>query len=1033
MRSQGDHSSDHAKLHLGPSFEAAWENVILPWFKVVSLTGSSTERPTLVVIPYQSRAQFFRHLLVEARLPLLGVEFVTPPQLRERLLRATHVKLPLREHLRLLLAIAAEQLLQTAETGATSEPLNAARAVLREPDHLLRTIDELNAAGWAFEETGPKAFRDVVARFDALVRQTGFTLIQTADRMALERSEAALPIFENLLIAGFDGAHWPSWPLLCATAKSAARATVILTDPREEARDLDECWIGSWEQLFGPASQIAPATRKLPSAAGKSKGASPATTPQLELFDDRPAPPAEVHFLLGQELTEEARAVVTQILKFLADPACHRVGVLFPAPGALARSVAHLLNQRGLAHFDAIGHLIAPTLEDVSWLAWLDLQENNRLKPLLHFLSTLENKAAVLGGMTVKQVDNVLGRACSQILIDDIEVLREFCHHYSELPDAAAVANGIGAIEFLPAVATLGVFTDQARRIFDQLGWKIRRTEVERLTQDWIGSIRYPVSRPTYLRWLGEILGKPTRSRDPMGDHPYSRIQLVTLPEAEGQHWSHLILAGLNEGAWPPAHDESDFVRDEEIEALNRRIKNLNRSVTIRGRQGEGQWSVAPGRTLCLGANERRQLALRQTANLVESAGTALAVTASLFTESVPRRLANPSELFTRCYFQQHGIGLSQTMLEALQVETGKWMDAVAWPETSVAPEKAGIPATRLAYDARRAGTKAGEFEFALRAPPVEPISLSASEFERFFKAPALIWMKALLGVQSDEQNMEQWSLAMGNWVHQWLREILHPASPENFGRLGTDLPARVQQAATKFREQIATLLKMKERGLPDWWISTWSHAFYIADLFVGQVAQVEEWPYAATEWSLRGLPSVSVGEGAALRLRGRMDLVLAKEAAALNDLRGTDLWVIDYKTGKRKSLRSSRWRSENEVRQGALKKLLKGDGIQVALYALALRQLGGGNISMSLLARGLDLSTPQLQLSDVSGHHQLWQELASIQKSGVFGARGAIRSEFSFSGDYPLATLPVDPDLLEIKWMLTHPGFSGDTAEEDA
>jgi hypothetical protein len=141
----------------------------------------------------------------------------------------------------------------------------------------------------------------------------------------------------------------------------------------------------------------------------------------------------------------------------------------------------------------------------------------------------------------------------------------------------------------------------------------------------------------------------------------------------------------------------------------------------------------------------------------------------------------------------------------------------------------------------------------------------------------------------------------------------------------------------------------------------------------------------------------------------------------------------VDYKTGKRSSLRSSQWKSTEEIRQGVLGKFLKGDGVQVALYALALHQLGADDIGISLLARGLDLSAPQLTLPEIAGHDDFWRELASMQRTGVFGMRGYIRSEFGFTGDYPLATLAIDYDLLETKWPLTHPGFSTrDLADEE-
>ena len=141
---------------------------------------------------------------------------------------------------------------------------------------------------------------------------------------------------------------------------------------------------------------------------------------------------------------------------------------------------------------------------------------------------------------------------------------------------------------------------------------------------------------------------------------------------------------------------------------------------------------------------------------------------------------------------------------------------------------------------------------------------------------------------------------------------------------------------------------------------------------------------------------------------------------------------MVDYKTGKRKNLRSSQWRLEDDIRNGVLKQLLKGEGVQVGLYALALGQLGAKNVGISLLARGLDLSAPQLMLPQITCHDQVWRELSGMEKSGVFGMRGAIRSEFNFTDAYPLATLAVDYDILETKWTLTHPAFATESPEEE-
>ena len=67
----------------------------------------------------------------------------------------------------------------------------------------------------------------------------------------------------------------------------------------------------------------------------------------------------------------------------------------------------------------------------------------------------------------------------------------------------------------------------------------------------------------------------------------------------------------------------------------------------------------------------------------------------------------------------------------------------------------------------------------------------------------------------------------------------------------------------------------------------------------------------------------------------------------------------------------------------------------------------------------------PQIQLADLDGLANLWRGLLRMQETGVFGMRGALRDEFGFGQDYPLATLAIDEDILAEKWALTHPDFA--------
>src|SRR5262245_42545139 len=238
-------------LHLTTSFDAAWENVLFPWFERVARQAFEQAAPVAVITPFRSHAQLLRGKLLGHGISLMGVRFLVPAQLREFLMRDSGLKLPLREHLRLLLAIAAEEF--AANIDSEEPDSLTMRAVARDPDYFLRLIDELGAAGWDIAEIAEPALAEIATQFKKMCRDCGFAFVYEADRFAAANAPKLPPRFGQLLITGFNGAHWPLWPLLNAAVKSSEEAAVVLSDPRDDARDIDETWVGTWEEVFGEA------------------------------------------------------------------------------------------------------------------------------------------------------------------------------------------------------------------------------------------------------------------------------------------------------------------------------------------------------------------------------------------------------------------------------------------------------------------------------------------------------------------------------------------------------------------------------------------------------------------------------------------------------------------------------------------------------------------------------------------------------------------------------------------------------------
>src|SRR5438093_2768514 len=949
-RSDAGLHSPRVSLHIGASPEAAWENVIKRWFENIARRALQDSQPAAVVTASRAQSYFFRSRLLAQGKSLLGVKFLSPPRLRELLLRGRDLHVPLREHLRLLLAGTAEQF---ASKNSDDETVLVAKSIARDPDRFLRAIDELRAAGWSFDEIDSPGLRDIAARFEEQVRECGFTFVHDADRAALAHAQ---PLFSNLLLFGFDAAHWPLWPLLHAATFSADEATIVLNDPRDEARDLDETWIGTWEETFGPADVISDTN-------GRSTGSS---------VESLPVPASNVHFVIGRDTTQQARAIVALAAKFLADPHCERIGILFSGPGALPRLVATFLESAGIAHNDGIAHLAPSAFDDDAWRAWIELQQTPQLRPLFRFLRAIEGR--LFDGLSVLQIEETLRRAYNNILIDDIELLRDYCANGSDLRHGNAVGRELEKIQVLPENASLTEFLAHTRTMFSKLRWREHWNEVERLSRNWSDRLATKCSKSSYLRWLRELLGAPTLKRDDLGAHPYARVHLLAYANAQDQPWSHLIFAGLNDEAWPALDDEVAFIRDERIDDLNRQNKTLNRRASKRGRQGEGHWSVREGKTLLLGRNEQRQIQRRQLINLVESVSAGIAASASLYSEATPSRIANPSEFFSWLYFNTHGRGVSQQTLHSLEQQSRDWLKDWS-PVDAQKVDSISVGRTRYAFDARRQLRPAGEYEFALRSPPDQKKSLRVTQWEQALRWSAIVWMEIFLGVEPADDTGDAWAVATGQWVHRWLADSVRNGGQQKF--IGVDradeIRERIWKEAREFRERVTALCSGRGKVLPDWWRSGWGNALYIADCLAAKVSDLRDWSKMAVEWSLGERILIPLSENETLRVRGRIDLILARQKSDQSQIGYKDLWVVDYKTGRQRGFSLKELRKKDTPQRKFRKQLIDGRGVQLALYALAVHALGAQDVQLTLLSPAEQLE-PQFCLADVLAHKGFWR-----------------------------------------------------------
>jgi hypothetical protein len=309
---------------------------------------------------------------------------------------------------------------------------------------------------------------------------------------------------------------------------------------------------------------------------------------------------------------------------------------------------------------------------------------------------------------------------------------------------------------------------------------------------------------------------------------------------------------------------------------------------------------------------------------------------------------------------------------------------------------------------------------------------LRVTDWEAAVKWPAIRWMRIFLGVDPDSESSDAWATATGQWVHRWLADSVRHINGEAFVELREvdEIRERLIEQARQFQDQVRDLCVASGRTLPDWWVSGWSNALYVADCLAAKLSSLAgDWTHMAPEWPLDSPTNIPLDTNESLRVRGRIDLILARGKRTGSRLGFGNLWLIDYKTGRQRGLNLHERHSKEASVEKFRKLLAKGRGVQLALYALATHALGAADVQLALLGLADELE-PQFHLADALAQEDFWQELYRMQETGVFGMLGPVHAQYGFAHDYPLATLGIDEELLQEKWALTHPALAVEEGE---
>jgi hypothetical protein len=1000
------------RLYFTASVEEQWRALAGPWLREQAGAAWKNPKPTVVLTPSRAESFYLRSRLVEEGglqdVSLLGLRFWTPSDARKFLLgeMSPEMGAATQAELRLVARACAERLSQDDGTNATLA------SVVREPGAFLRAYDLLLGAGWDPAREGAVYGRELAREM-----QRALEKFQIATQAGLHRhlrrevSSQKEPLIANLLVVGFNAAHWPLWDLLKAVVFSAEEAVVALSEPHVFAEEIDQLWISSWEEVTGseaisPIAPISPTPPDEPVAPFASLVAS------YEKGEFGHMASTDLTFCVTPELASHIRAVVLQALDYLKRDSCARLGIVFPEANALALGVAEELRRLGIPLDDGTGSLAPGIFERRCWQSWLALQEEPGAQRLIAWVRACEAQGVSCGlekSLSARTLADVLENSLGESLVDDLNFLARHLEENSTGNRAGVAADFLRRRIALPEQATFAEFLAMTRQALTLPGWEEHLARLQIDPPAWLRKNEEMLSRRTFLEWLKESTDSQTRTRGADGNHFYGKVHLLIYAQMTGQTWSHLILTGLNEGVWPRVFESGAFGSRHELAALNKQARVLNRLGAGQGGQGMGHETVSADRGHCLLPLERQDLALRDLCAALEATGAAACLTA-MTTEG--GRSLLPSDFFNHAYQAKTGRVLDEETFRNMANATEEWcLRHESLFESKSRVSSPTIAATQIAYAARRDETQAfGPYEFAHAQPPARPIQLSCKRWEDAWNHPGTVWLEEIVGASPWPEGTLSWPRAVGTWVHRWLAASLRECRERN--SLKDFLPLLLD-AADRNASAVRNRARATGIELYPWWDHVWSKARTVA-LGLGEMLA----PHLQDRQFLsefRLPPDLMIAlpgtDQADFLLKGRIDLLLVEPGAIAHDLANGDFsgcacWVVDFKTGSAQSLTA--------------KKIGEGTGLQTVLYALAVRARGAVPTAISLHTGDAPLQ-PQVQLDDVLEITSLFRSLDKFHRDGVFGMRADADNAYGYSPSYPMATRFVAKNILEAKWALVH------------
>lgn len=960
------------EAYLSTSFEQAKQFLILPWLNSLQFTTL----PSAILLPSAELIAWVKQIALEESITLLNVKFFTPGTFRGYLTKQRlHEKLPLlREDLHLLMRMTALE-----ELKDNNNSFIALEAV-KKPERVVQLFDIFTGSNQDLNDIDNKDVVKLLTRFSHKLQEFQLDTIQLIDQKLAKQSTQTI-YFEKILIYAFSHTHWDSNTLLKLALNTSNHPTICFHTAHSSSES-EQAYFGTWEESCG-------ALDTLPEIeAGKFTYISDAF--DCPIYQDATTENNDLHTIIYKDIWQEADAIA-EIVKSRLKEGSHRIGIVVPSSASLlGREVGKRLEELNIPHYNHLGYMLGPNPKTQAFASYIQWQETRTLSDLVPFLERLLEQKS-LSYQNYKAITRIMDDAFRDTMVEDTDLL--FAYTKKEnVTEAFSIEWNL-----FPKSAPLKNYLTIAENLSSKINYTSDPSTIQSRAKVLQAILDKELSRELFLSWYRTIFKDMGRIRNPIGEHPFSPVQIITQDQAVLQIWDDLIICSLNSQSWPRDSKSNPLLPDKNIQSINKKTLTS-------GSQGSGHLCTKDEKSLLQTSTDQNLIDETIFRQLIALPKEKLILTAHLNDPITQGKILNPSKFLERVYLITEDNLLSNQELNDIIERSESWLNQKLHHE--IKPLNNEINQTLLAYTRRRdINTPFDEYSFG-GAPEIR---LSAKNWELALKTPEDIWSKQILKLEPKKnyKYKDSKALTIGTWVHDWLTiqdKNPFPVKVPTEDHWISHISNLSQQIHSKVNKAFSSV----NRKLPSWWNGHFQEALKISIDLGKKVSENLNQYFILTEYNLPKESHISTTNGYKIPITGRIDLIAINNQRQPEDAQES-LWIIDYKTAKRPSM------TPHQVTQG--------NGLQLILYGMVFKDRGTNDIQFSIMNPDMALK-PQLHLDKITGSEGIFLAMERIHKTGILGQRNTSNNPYGYAPPLPYSHLTIAEDLISAKWNLSYPEF---------